>query len=141
MVALRRLFRVFLRDMAPVKNGGITLQMRSFCQKYTANGGKGALAVQEAGYAGGDSNAFARRAWELLQNPKVTKELHRIRAMEIEGKLASVAMGTLAGIMADDDAPAPARVRAATWVLEVSGHGSKGTVEALGAGEKELGER
>lgn len=127
--------------MAGPNNGAtdqsLSPKLTAFAHSYAVNGGNAAEAVRDAGYQckAGTESALG---WQILQKPKVKAQIHAIQSHKIEGPLASLAMGTLEGIMKDNDAPAPARVRAATWVLESAGHGRKGTTEEQGRDEESL---
>ena len=141
MVAFRGLNRDNLRNMAGPGNGVIdsklTAKQRLFAERYATNGGNAAEATRSAGYNCPDGTGSAI-GYQLLQKPHVKAQIYAIQSHKIEGPLASVALGTLESIMRDDEAPAPARVRAATWVLESAGHGRKGTTEEQGRDEESL---
>jgi phage terminase small subunit len=141
MVAFRARNGDNLRNMAGERkvaaNGTLTAKQAKFVSAYVRNGGNATQAAREAKYGVSDHDHHTR-GWELLQKTHVKAEIYRLQDQKICGNLASVALGTLETIMKDNEAPAPARVRAATWVLESAGHGRKGTTEEQGRDEESL---
>lgn len=87
-----------------------------------AEGMTASAAARVAGYAETNKHALRVQASRNNYLPEVQAEMRSIREKKISD-LATVALSTLASIMQDEAAPAPARVAASKWVLEAAGHG------------------
>ncbi|WP_367872337.1 terminase small subunit [Luteolibacter sp. Populi] len=91
--------------------------------RLVADGMQGAEAAKAAGYANGSRNSLSVTASRLMQHAEVRREIFERREARLAGPLADKAMRCLEGIIEDETAPAAARVKAATFVLESAGHG------------------
>lgn len=110
----------------------LTDQQRAFVREYVANDGNGAEAARTAGY----TSKYARQmANSLLQIPHVLAALHIERERRI-GRIATVALGVLEGVLLDDDAPIAQKVKAAGMALDRAGHTPPKRGDAPREGEK-----
>lgn len=97
-------------------------RQRSFAKNIAAGMGKSAAAAA-AGYAKDNPASLAVTACRMLKNPEILRAAHAEREARLAGPMASKALATLEGVMDNPDAPAPAKVAAARWILEAAGHG------------------
>ncbi len=107
-----------------MKNAGMSLtrKQRDFARNL-AMGMNATQAAKAAGYADNSSQALRTQASRLTQHQDVQREAHAQRERRLTGTLAQKALAALEGVLDDTAAPAAARVQAARWVLEASGHG------------------
>ena len=80
--------------------------------------GNAAKAARLAGYAQASARVTGSR---LLDNPRVQVTIRAIQFRELNGKLASKALGVLEAILDDPQAPPGVRVDAARTVLDRAG--------------------
>lgn len=97
-------------------------KQRRFAKNIAAGMGKSAAAAA-AGYAKDNPASLAVTACRMMKHPEILRAAHAEREARLTGPLASKALATLEGVMDNPDAPAPAKVAAARWILEASGHG------------------
>lgn len=97
-------------------------KQRRFAKNIAAGMGKSAAAAA-AGYAQSNPASLAVTACRMLKHPEILRAAHAEREARLAGPMASKALATLESVMDDDTAPAPAKVAAARWILEASGHG------------------
>jgi len=94
----------------------LTERQNQFCRYYLANGGNATDAARVAGYATPEADG-----WKLKGNPRIVAAIQRHNLREVQTRLAGLALGTLRDVMLDPNAPAPARVKAATYLVDLSG--------------------
>ena len=80
--------------------------------------GSAAKAARLAGYAEKSARITAHR---LLHNPRIQARIREIQFRELNGKLASKALGVLEAILDDPGAPPGVRVDACRCVLDRAG--------------------
>lgn len=96
-------------------DGNLTNRQKMFVSAYVENGG---MAKQAAIVSGYSSGAFGS---QLLSLPHIQSAVREARLRAIDGA-ACLAVGTLRDVMADDKAPASAKVQAARLALALAGH-------------------
>jgi hypothetical protein len=97
-------------------------KQRRFAKNIAAGMGKSAAAAA-AGYAQENPASLAVTAYRMMKHPEILRAAHEEREARLAGPLASKALGTLEGVLDNPEAPAAAKVQAARWILEASGHG------------------
>jgi len=110
-------------------DGPQTEKQAVFVSHYATAGVNGAEAARLAGYSSPKSDAY-----RLLQLPHVRAAVRAARETAINGDLAKLALETLHELMANDTTPAPVRLGAARFSLEMAGH-------AAGKAETPLADR
>ena len=96
----------------------LTQQQADFAVNFVANGGNGAEAARDAGYA----EAHARvSAYRLVRLPHVQDAIRAEQRRQLNGDMATKALSVLKGILEDDEAPYGARVDAAKTILDRAG--------------------
>jgi len=98
-------------------DGPQTEKQAAFVSYYAQKGMNGADAARLAGY--GDPK---QSAWRLLSLPHVRAAVRAARETAINGDLAKLALETLHDLMANESTPAPVRLGAARFSLEMAGH-------------------
>jgi phage terminase small subunit len=121
--------RILAETDAPPSRLETTEQQAAFVRHYATAGVNGAEAAQLAGYA--EPRAAAYR---LLNKPHVRAAVRAARETAINGDLAKLALETLHELMANETTPAPVRLGAARFSLEMAGH-------AVGKTETPLADR
>jgi len=102
--------------------------------KLIADGVPQTEAALAAGYANSSPNALAVTASRLMRHPEIRRAAFEQREARLAGPLGQKAMATLESIIEDETAPAPARVKAAVWILEATGHGLQAKLGAARLG-------
>lgn len=100
----------------------MTKKQRAF-SKALALGLNATECARVAGYSDNSPGALRQTASRTLALPEIQRAAHAEREKIICGGLAQAALGCLASIIGNEDAPAAARVAAAKWALEAGGHG------------------
>ena len=100
----------------------LTPKQRRFAKNIAAGMGKSAAAAA-AGYAKDNPASLAVTACRMMKHPEILRAAHAEREARLAGPMASKALATLESVMDNPDAPAPAKVAAARWILEATGHG------------------
>jgi phage terminase small subunit len=86
---------------------------------YLVNGATSA--VEAARLAGYEGSAIRQNASQLMRKPHIQAAIKQEQFLRLNGRLANIALNTLAEVMTDQNAPAGARVSAAVAVLERAG--------------------
>jgi len=103
---------------APARlDGPQTEKQAAFVLHYATKGISGAEAARMAGYSAPKNDAH-----RLLQLPHVRAAVRAARETAINGDLAKLALETLHDLMANEATPAPVRLGAARFSLEMAGH-------------------
>jgi hypothetical protein len=100
----------------------LTKKQKAFA-KHLALGATATEAARAAGYAESSPHALRVEASRLQHHPAVQREAFLQRERRLQGALAQKALGALEHVLDNADAPAAAKVQAARWILEASGHG------------------
>jgi phage terminase small subunit len=96
----------------------LTDQQADFAVNFVANGGNGAEAARDAGYA--EANARSA-AYKLVRMPHVQDAIRKEQRRQLGGEMATKALSVLKGILDDDEAPYGAKVDAARTILDRAG--------------------
>jgi hypothetical protein len=100
----------------------LTPKQRRFAKNIAAGMGKSAAAAA-AGYAQENPASLAVTACRMMKHPEILRAAHAEREARLAGPMASKALASLEGVLDSPDSPAAAKVAAARWILEASGHG------------------
>jgi hypothetical protein len=103
--------------MGPKMADGMTEQQREFATHYVANGGNGAEAARQAGYA---EKSARSSAYKLLRLPHVQAAI-KAEQRRVLSEIASLALGQARAMLESKDTPAGARVTLITAVLDRGG--------------------
>lgn len=115
-----------------IQNNGLTEMRELYVYNLVINQMTQAEAAEAAGFSHPGVAANM-----LMKIPAVQEAIRRARMAAVDGVLAGVAFKTLEEVMRDADAPASARVAAATKVLTIGGYMDRG--KALGKqGDKQV---
>src|SRR5579872_4034365 len=96
----------------------LTEAQQIFVREYVSNGGRGAEAARAAGYSEVSAGKYA---YQLLEKPHVAEALRAEQKRALGGKLSTMALAVLEGILSNDKAPFGVRVDAAKAVLDRGG--------------------
>ena len=94
-------------------------QQAAFVNEYVATGGNGSEAARRAGYS---KKSASQAAYQLLQKPHILVAIHAEQARQIDGEIATLAVGVLRGILKDKTAKDSVRLDAAKIGLALAGH-------------------
>ncbi len=100
----------------------LTQRQKAFA-KHLALGLTATEAARAAGYSDSSPQGLRVGASRLQHHPDIQREAHAQRERRLQGTMASKALATLEHVLDSPDSPAAAKVQAARWILEASGHG------------------
>lgn len=97
-------------------------QQEAFAHHFVANGGNGTQAAIAAGYA---ENSARQQAYKLSRNESVQRLIREEQRRLLGGRLCSLALAAIEGVLLDPEAPAGAKIDAARLALTKGGFDDK----------------